>query len=239
MSQQKGEPMNRPASTVEIRGIEDLEHVCASVDLPVGPRTGPRKRTKEKKEWYVILRFLETTIPLGMFKLPMTVRNGIARNNEPDFVVSSNGLTVALFEVTEATDKTDQRERTAFERSGKNVALLGAFGGRFAKGASRPGIVWATDVIDAIRRKSGKVIFQGALASRHLLIYPNSNASFLLFDENDESEAVEYLRAEVAKDATELARTTNGCLVHILGKHMVCLDALNARTILALGRSVT
>jgi hypothetical protein len=77
-----------------------------------------------------------------------------------------------------------------------------------------------------------KVIFENAHTPRHLLIYPNSNASFLLFDENDEREAVDYLGAEIAKDAAELIRITNGCLIHVLGKHIVCLDVLGEMTIL-------
>ena len=54
---------------------------------------------------------------------------------------------VGLVEITEATDESDQREMTAFERSGKRVALLGHSGGRFSRGASRPGLVWASDVV--------------------------------------------------------------------------------------------
>jgi hypothetical protein len=61
------------------------------------------------------------------------------------------------------------------KRSKKEVALIGEFGGRFADGAARPGIAWATDVVDAIRSKSSKVIFENAHTPRHLLIYPNSN----------------------------------------------------------------
>jgi hypothetical protein len=66
--------------------------------------------------------------------------------------------------------------------------MLGEFGGRFSDGASRPGLVWASDIVDAIRRKSGKSIFRTSLTGRHLIIYPSSNASFLLSEEHEEDE---------------------------------------------------
>jgi hypothetical protein len=78
--------------------------------------------------------------------------------------------TVDLLEVTEATDEADQKGMTAFERSRKSAALLGEFGGRFADGASRPGFAWAADIVDAIRRKDGKAIFQDLPTRRHLLV---------------------------------------------------------------------
>src|SRR6266576_5958105 len=182
MREDEDKPTKRPATAAEIRCLEDLDRIPKLVGLPVGPRTGPGRRTKEKKEWYVAIDFFKATIPFGIFPLPITVRNGIPPD-EPDFVASSNGSTVALFEITEATDEADQAGMTAFERSRTEVALIGEFGGRFVDGAARPGIAWATNVVDAIRRKSGKVIFEDTHTPRHLLIYPNSNASFLLFDE--------------------------------------------------------
>jgi hypothetical protein len=212
---------------MEIKCLKDLE--AAAV---VGPRTGPQKRTKAQKEWYVIRRFLKTAIPLGMLELPITIRNGVPPN-EPDFVVTSNGSTVELFEVTEATNEADQAEMTAFERSGKKAALLGEFGGRFAKGASQPGLAWSTDVVNAIRRKRGKVIFQLSPVPRHLLVYPNSNASTLLSDEDDERQAVGYLRAELSEHATELALITKRCVVHIVGKYVMCLDILGEMTVIS------
>jgi hypothetical protein len=148
--------------------------------------------------------------------------------HEPDFVVCREPATVGWIEVTEATDEADQKEMTAFERSGKSVALVGTFGGRFADGAARPGLAWAADVVGSIKRKSGKAIYQSTHVARHLLIYPNSNASLLLFDQDDEREAVDFLRAEVLKcdDTLALARVVNGCAVHILGGYLVCIDAL-------------
>jgi hypothetical protein len=169
--------------------------------------------------------FLKATIPAGTFSLPMTVRNGIPPD-EPDFVVCCDDATVAWIEITEATDRSDQKGMTAFERSGKSAALVGEFGGRFADGAARPGLVWATDVVDSVKRKSGKAIYRSVHFPRHLLIYPNSNASFLLFDHDDEREAVDDLRAEVMKYDGVLTRLANGCAVHILGGYLICVDAL-------------
>jgi hypothetical protein len=212
----------------EVRTLGDLDRVAEAVGLPVGPRKG---RSKAKKEWYVLLGFMKEAIPSGMFELPITVRYGIPPN-EPDFVVARGDTTVGLVEVTEATDEADQKGMTAFERSEKSAALVGEFGGRFADGASRPGLAWAADIVDAIRRKDGKAIFQNLPTRRHLLVYPNSNASFLLFDEDDEREAVDYLRAEVAKDSA-LSNLVNGCVVHVLGGYLVCVDALGEARLLA------
>jgi hypothetical protein len=220
--------------TVEIYSLEDLDLAAASVGLPVGPRTGPVKRTKEKKEWYVLLGFLKAAIPAGMIELPIVIRNG-QPPNEPDFVAARGDLTIGLFEVTEATDETDQQEMTASERS-DTASMPGDFGGRFADGASQPGLVWAADIVEAIRRKSGKVIFRISPAARHLIVYPNSNASFLLFNEDHEREAVEDLRAEIIKDAAALSHEANRCLVHVLGKHLLCFDALGEMTILSFGQ---
>ena len=96
----------------------------------------------------------------------------------------------------------------------------------------------ATDIVRAIRHKSGKAIFRDSSVARHLIVYPNSNASLLLFDEDDERDAINKLRAEVANDITELSQTVNGCRVHILGKHLLCFDALGEIRILMLGIEV-
>jgi hypothetical protein len=151
--------------------LVDIERAATSVGLPVGARTGPGKRSKEKKEWFVLFGFLKTAILNRTFKLPIAVRNGHPPD-EPDFVTEP---TVDLFEITEATVESDQKEMTAFERSGKEMMMLGAFGGRFAGGGGWPGAVWATDIVSAIMRKRRKRIFQDSTSVRDLLVYPNSN----------------------------------------------------------------
>jgi hypothetical protein len=60
------------------------------------------------------------------------------------------------------------------------------------------------------KRKSEKVIFESSPTARHLLIYPNSNASILLFNEEDEGKAVGNLYEAIAEAAVALAETTNG-----------------------------
>jgi hypothetical protein len=224
---------------MEIKSVGDLAAVGRAVGLPVGPRTGAGKRTQAKKEWFVLLEFLRGAIPANIFDLPITVARGRPHDRngkplEPDFLVMREASVFALIEITEATDETDQREMTESELSGKLATMPGEFGGRFADGAARPGLVWASDVVDAIKRKDGKVIFQTSAAERHLIVYPNSNSSFLLFDEDDEREAIDNLESEIAKDPTSLARMTNGCRVHVLCKHMVCIDALGSMRLLAI-----
>ena len=217
----------------EIKCLEDLCRVAQIVGLPVGPRIG---RSKEKKEWHNLISFLKATIPFGIVELPFIVGNGCPPH-EPDFVMTRGRSQVGLFEATEATDEDDQKEMTARERSGKAHTMPGEFGGRFKGGAGNPGITWATDIVRAIRHKSGKAIFRDSSVARHLIVYPNSNASLLLFDEDDERDAINKLRAEVANDITELSQTVNGCRVHILGKHLLCFDALGEIRILMLGSS--
>lgn len=214
------------ASMVTIQTIDDLANAEKSVGLPVGPRGS---RTKEKKEWYVLLKLMRQAIPLGIFELPADVRCGNANaiSPEPDFVMSranTNDMT-ALVEVTEATDEADQRERFRFQLSGKTASLLGEFGGRFPNGASHPETTWASDIIEAVKRKAGKTIFKASPVQRHLLVYPNSNASILMFDEDDERQGIEHLRQQFANDEALLRPIANGCLVHILGNYVVCLDA--------------
>jgi hypothetical protein len=224
--------MTAPA-VFEIRSLADLDRITASVGQ-VGPRTGPGKRTKEQMEWYVLSRFLEKAIPADIFRLPVKGRNG-RPPHEPDFVLMRPGTTdvIALVEITEATDGADQREMKAFERSGKKMALVGHSGGRFSRGAARPGLAWATDIVAAIKRKEPKVIFERSPAARHLIVYPNSNASILLSDEPDqEQEAIGYLREAIDSAGNNLAKITNGCLVHVLGKRHLCLDVVGDMRVL-------
>ncbi len=224
------------APAFEIRSLEDLERVTASAGQ-VGPRTGPGKRSNEQMEWYVLRQFLEKAIPATIFKLPIAGRKGCPPD-EPDFVLMRPETTdvIGLVEITEATDEADQREMTEFERSGERMALLGHSGGRFPRGAARPGLAWASDIIDAIKRKETKVIFKSSLTPRHLIIYPNSNASKLLGNQlgqegKNEREAIGHLRQAI-DNAGNLARVTNGCHVHVLGMRHICVDVVGDMKVL-------
>jgi hypothetical protein len=214
----------------EIRSLEDLERVTASVGQ-VGPRTGPGKRSKKQKEWRVLRQFLEEAIPADIFKLPIACRDGSRAREEPDFVLMRAGTNdmMALVEITEATDAADQREMTEFELSDKRMALLGHSGGRFPRGETRPGLAWASDIVKAIRRKETKVIFKSSPTPRHLIIYPNSNASKLLGDQvgqegKNEREAIGHLR-EAIDNAASLAEIT-------LGMRHICIDVVGDMRVL-------
>ena len=100
----------------------------------------------------------------------------------------------------------------------------GDFGGRFADGASQPKLAWASDICDAILRKRDKSICSLPTSDRHLIVYPNSNASQLIFDEADEREAFAHLKQRLEADGTQYAKALNGCRVHVLGKALVGLD---------------
>lgn len=209
--------------------ISDLASFCTafgSLGLRGGRRTGLRKRTQEDEEWFVMRRFLKTALRGRIFEPPLSIQK---RNPpEPDFSLElgDEGGSVAFLEITEATDPADQKEMTKFERSNNSAMLLGDFGGRFSRGASQPGRAWASDVLEAIKRKQDKAIFIRSDATRHLVIYPNSNASKLLTDHEEEHAAFGYLKEAIEENRNTYVRAANGCLVHVLGKEYLGFDLL-------------
>lgn len=212
----------------ETVNVPDLVGLCAAfgpLGSRVGPRTGRDKRTQDETEWFVVRRFLKVALREGILKAPISIQ----KQNPPlpDFGLQF-GDDIAHLEITEATDPADQREMTAFERSDKSMMLLGEFGGRFSDGASQPGRTWASDVIDAINRKRGKAIFKISDAGCHLIIYPNSNASALVNDAEDERAAFGFLGELIETNLSEYLEATNGCLVHVLGKELVGFDILGS-----------
>jgi hypothetical protein len=61
-------------------------------------------------------------------------------------------------------------------------------------------------------------------ADRHLIVYQNSNASQLIFDEVDEWEAFAHLRQRLELEGTQYAIALNGCQVNVLGTALVGFD---------------
>lgn len=216
--------------TIRILDLASFSTAFGAIGLKVGTRIGPNRRSQEDKEWFVIRRFLEVALREQFFSTPFLVQR---RNPpEPDFALTSyKNDFLAYVEITEATCRSDQRERTEFERSKKSAMLLGDFGGRFSCGASQPGRAWASDILDAIKRKQRKAIFLQSDVKRHLVIYPNSNASILLDDirDDDEVTAFGYLAEAVGIDRGTYIRVANGCFVHVLGNRFLGLDILGER----------
>jgi len=212
---------------IEISQLSEFDGAFGRLGTNVGPRTGSAKRTQDAKEWFVLRHFLANALRAGLFNLPIVISK--AEPPEPDFV-AAYGIEhkEALIEITEATHPDDQREMTEFEKSSKMVMLLGDFGGRFADGASQPKIVWASDISDAIFRKQNKSICSLCIPDRHLIIYPNSNASQLIFDETDEHTAFAHLKGMIERKRLRYIDALNGCQVHILGKTLVCFDLVGA-----------
>jgi len=210
-------------TTIRVSSVAAFDDAFGHVGLRGGPRTGPDKRSQDDEEWYVVRRFLRTGLRSGLFQLPLSIAKGSPP--EPDFILHWDDGGSAAIEITEATHPDDQREMTRFEQSGETVALLGTFGGRFADGASQPGHAWASDIIEAIERKAGKTICaQHSRVQRHLVIYPNSNASFLLFD--DEREAFSFLDGAITAKKDDLLKGANGCFVHVLAATYLYFDVL-------------
>lgn len=213
--------MNR---ILQIREFNDFDVAFGDLGMKVGPRIGSNKRTNLNKEWYVIRRFLKSSIAIGLFSPPLSIRPG-EPPEEPDFVLKWNENSVAI-EITEATAEADQKEMTGFEKSGISAALLGSMGGRSERKLGSPENAWAVDVINAIERKVRKLICQLSDAGRHIVVYPNSNASFLLFGSDDERSAVESFKKIVTGKKSELSDAVNGCSIHILGSHFLFVDVL-------------
>ncbi len=218
-----------PCAVTQIRIAEltELENAFEQIGLRVGPRTGTNRRTKDDKEWYVVRRFMPIAIRSGMFTLPISIRKG--RQHEADFVIEG-AKDAAWVEITEATSPADQRELTAVELSEKPAVLLGEYGGRFKDGASEPGYVWSSDILAAIERKANKCIYSQPCANRHLVVYPNSNASALLFDDEDERRAFALLQRSIRERQAGLVELVSGCLIHVLGKEYVFADVLAKAT---------
>jgi hypothetical protein len=217
-------------NTIEVTDLASFCTAFGSLGSMIGPRTGAGKRTQDDLEWFVVRHFLQAGLRARIFDAPVLVQK---RNPpEPDFRFELGGggsRTIALVEITEATHPADQREMTEFERSSKPAMLLGDFGGRFSRGASQPGKAWVSDVLDAIKRKSRKSICMKSVANRHLVIYPNSNASILLSNEHDERAAFGQLNEIVEmSNRCSYVQMANGCLVHVLGKEYVCFDILGS-----------
>jgi len=216
--------MNSKSDRVEIPNSAALCVAFGELGLRVGSRTGEAKRTQDQKEWYVVRRFLREAMLANIIFPPIVISK--ANPPDPDFkIVHRRPPTAALIEITEATHPDDQREMTEFELSDKPAMLVGELGGRFSGGAGEPGHVWASDILEAIERKSQKSIFT-MKGDRHLVIYPNSNASFLIFDEEHERTAFGILREALSTKVAEYGRLANGCAVHVLGKNHVCFDLL-------------
>jgi hypothetical protein len=207
---------------ITISTFEEFDVAFGSVGLGGWSRTGPNRRTHDDKEWYVVRGFLRAAIPKEIFVPPISVRKGCPPDQDFLIIDADAKEIVGSSEITEATDEADQREMTEIELSGQ-PALLGTHGGRVAANPER---LWAKDVIDAILRKKEKAIFLRSLPSRHLIIYPNSNISALLFDDEAERKAISVLSTAISDKAKHLAQIANGCHVHVLGKENVCINIL-------------
>lgn len=134
--------------------------------------------------------------------------------NEPNFIAECGSIPT-WFEVTEVSTTADQREDAKFLRS--------EFGGRFADDIDKAVKPWAGDIIAAVERKNRKVVCEASGIARHLLIYPNSSASF---EERQERTAFGNLRASLALKQEQRPITVNGCWVHVVGRHFVAFDIL-------------
>jgi hypothetical protein len=211
---------------ITIFRLSELDCAFGALGTNIGSRIGPDKRTQDSKEWFVLRHFMAAALRANLFDFPITISK--TGPPAPDFTVMHGDLgKKALIEITEATHPDDQREMTEFQKSGKKLMLLGDFGGRFADGASQPKFAWAADILDAILRKRDKSICTSSAPDRHLVVYPNSNASQLLFDEADEREAFASLKQRLETERTRYADALNGCKVHVLGKLVVGLDLMD------------
>ena len=204
-----------------------------TLGLHVGSRTDSDRRTQDGKEWWVVRRFLKAALLANVLPTPLAIWK--EQPPMPDFGAEfGDAQSPAFIEITEATHPDDQREMTELlERSGKSAMLLGELGGRFSGGASEPEYVWASDIVDAMKRKAGKSIYSLDAYNRHLVINPNSNASILIADEEHERRAFTILAQTLEPRMTEYIGITSRCAIHVLGKHFVCIDLLGSTRLIA------
>lgn len=217
---------------IHVADISTFNEAFGWVGQRVGPRTGSEKRTQDDKEWWVARRFLEAALLANVFTMPLAVWK--EQPPLPDFGIEiGKESRPAFIEITEATHPDDQREMTEYERSAKSAILIGELGGRFSGGVGEPGHAWAADIIDAVERKAGKSIYSMDAERRHLVIYPNSNASTLIMGEEHERKTFSILTQTMEPRRTKYASIANGCAISVLGKHFVCFDLLGANRLLA------
>jgi hypothetical protein len=209
-------------ASVAIRKIDDFDSAFRELGAKVGPRTGRNKRTQDEKDWYVLRCYLQQAIAAKKFSLPLVVTRGSPP--APDFSLEHKRGS-AVIEITEATNNADQREMTLGELRGVPY-LLGELGGRFEGGGGEPGHLWASDILEAVERKRSKSIFLLRNTDRHLVIYPNSNASSLISDDEGERRAFSILLDRIDAKRQELKKLANGCFVHVLGKSHIFFNVL-------------
>jgi hypothetical protein len=174
-----------------------------------------------EEEIYLIRRYLLTLSRLGRITYPLK----LSARESPDFLLVTNGVTVGI-EVTEATSGRDQREFT-LEEGEECPSLIGKYGGRYADGAvgDQPERDLIADTLRAIRRKVTKLrkgVYEPT-PTLELLIYANSNASFL----SDERRAIEMLKPFLWQRTWRLFAHTNITRVAlILGNHIALFGEL-------------
>jgi hypothetical protein len=212
-----------PEWSYQIDCLEDVQRVRREVGLPF-PCNATSPDSKAKREHYVLLAFLvEASMASNLIPTPIKLRQGNPPD-EPDFVAEC-GSTPTWFEVTEASDTADRQENAKLLRSHQETIFIGEFGGRFADGIVDAVKPWIGDIVAAIERKTTKVVCRTSHIARHILIYPNSNASYWM-DEREERRAFGNLRASLALKQEQLPITVNGCWVHVVGRHFVAFDIL-------------
>jgi hypothetical protein len=211
----------------QIASFDDLRRVRQEVGL-LPPPDEPSKVTKMQREHFVLLAFLlEASLASNLIPRPIRFRKGNPPN-EPDFVAEC-ASTPTWFEVTEATDPADKREDA--KQSERETLLLGERGGRLGDGTVDPVPLLIGDIVAAIERKKTKAICRATPVTRHLLIYPQSNASFWMgMDERDERRAFGKLRMSLVLKQEQSPITVNGCSVHVLGAHFIAFDVLGRMT---------
>ncbi len=180
------------AYIVHAKTSADLPSALGSVGAKGGPRTGPNARTHLDKELWCLRRYLLSK--KDDLDYPLVVE----KSERPDFVCVSGQLVWGI-EVSEATHPDDQREYTLLERSEKPCIAHGEFGGRFAGGAHgrQAEEAWQGDILRAVTAKSDRMrSWDDRCSDFILLLYATGNAQ-MLFDFEDEFDALHPLNAQV------------------------------------------
>jgi hypothetical protein len=159
-----------------------VRDVLGDTAIEIPSRIGPDRRSADDRDWWCFRRWLITMADLGQVpSFPCHLRRP-SHGGGPDFIMrfpDLNNGDIGI-EVTEATCREDQIERTRSEKAEIGLYEMGQFGGRSYEAAPRSLIIedYVDHIFNAIDRKLAKAdAYFEACHVLDLLIYVNNNAA--------------------------------------------------------------
>lgn len=199
---------------------DDLRRSFQVLGAQVGPRHGPNRRSKDETEWYCLRRYLFALAANGLLHYPVQLHESEA----PDFIVCDSMRGIFGIEVTEATERSWQRElgrEVTADDGSDSAAFIVIDKDGFA--GDDPERAWSAAVIDAIERKLSRFANSGPeIGVCDLLIYVNSRMSGVA----NTKRAIATLLAVVAPKAKAWADCSRLGRIHVLAEDRLVYDLL-------------